>query len=272
MDPFTLLSLLEKVDESHSSITGFYSDSENTLLRLEENYQPNEADQIIMDSYYYKVGLEKEAVKLVEDYSSSQEEQKDVPKLSEFISLPQKESINKDATKGKNSVKSPTNSYTDDGRLIVKLETCFAKLGEMQVLIDQGVYEKTGPGRRRSNPYKTSTHILKAILDYLKTSFKNIISNDRCSKRKDAMTTFFFRALKKLAYFLTMNFATKNSYKHCQREEFISSFAEAHFSFLTAIGMAAKVDLKETFAEFIILYYQEEKAQDILNAMMRSEY
>jgi hypothetical protein len=141
----------------------------------------------------------------------------------------------------------------------------------MQVLIDKGIYERTGPGRRRSNPYKTSAQIKISILDYLKTSFKNIISNDRCSKRRDAMTTFFFRALKKLAYFLTLNFATKNSYKHSKIEEFLNSFAESHFSFLTAIGMVEKVDLIETFAEFIILYYPEEKAGDILSAMINSE-
>jgi hypothetical protein len=135
---------------------------------------------------------------------------------------------------------------------------------ENQMLIEQGLSIKRGPGRRRRNSYKTSEEIKKVIINYLTQKFKKVIYNKRCEKRKDALVTLFFRAVKKLTYELVETCATINSYKHSRPEEFIISYAEAHFAFLTSLKKEDEVLSLDKFIEFIIIYFPEDKVRTLL--------
>ena len=145
-----------------------------------------------------------------------------------------------------------------------KLREFYKQMQENQKLIEQGLSIKRGPGRRRRNSYKTSEEIKQVIINYLTQKFKKVIYNKRCEKRKDALVTLFFRAVKKLTYELVETCATINSYKHSQPEEFIVSYAEAHFAFLTSLKKEDEVLNLDNFIEFIIIYFPEDKVRTLL--------
>jgi hypothetical protein len=85
------------------------------------------------------------------------------------------------------------------------------------------------------------------------------------------MTTFFFRAMKKTALFLKDHCSTKNLYKESDINSYTTSFVESHFAFLASINSLSSDKLLDRFAEFIILWYPEKKAEAILLNLMSSD-
>lgn len=67
----------------------------------------------------------------------------------------------------------------EENQLILKLEDFYTEMTQRQDLIETGVYEKSGPGRRRKNPYLRANAIKEILLNYLKKSIKEVLNNKR---------------------------------------------------------------------------------------------
>ena len=138
-----------------------------------------------------------------------------------------------------------------------------------QEQIDDGSYVKTGPGRNRKNPPKTSDQLREMIINYLRASFTKIVSNKRCKNRKDALITIYIRALKKLSYHLVEKCAAKNMYKRNEMSKFLIAFSEAYNSFLFAIKNDYETNMLETFVEFVVIYFPVDKVRALINNLIK---
>lgn len=152
-----------------------------------------------------------------------------------------------------------------------KLLQKYSQLFEIQELVEKGEFHQNGPGRRRENPYRMASEIRRIAMSYLRKAISNILNNPTSKSRKDGMMTFFFRAMKKLALFLKDHCSTKNLYKESDINSYATSFVESHFAFLASINSLSSDRLLDRFAEFIILWFPEDKAQAILLNLMSSE-
>jgi hypothetical protein len=73
------------------------------------------------------------------------------------------------------------------------IQSILYKLKAQQQTIDEGNYQKNGPGRKRKFGPKTSKQLRTLVMGYLRKHFAKIISNKRCKDRKDALITIFIR-------------------------------------------------------------------------------
>lgn len=120
------------------------------------------------------------------------------------------------------------------------------------------------------------------VKGYFKEKFNSVIStylepgNDtkqggkstsRVTKRKDLIVTAYFRAIKKLPYFLVEECCTKNLYKSSEMMHYTRAFVEASSSFQFAMSGDSneetdKLDMVQSmkdFIEFIVIYFPQEK-------------
>jgi len=67
------------------------------------------------------------------------------------------------------------------------------RLEAQQKIINEGIYQKSGPGRKRKFGPKSSKQLKSLVMGYLRKHFDKIISNKKCKERKDALITIFIR-------------------------------------------------------------------------------
>ena len=168
------------------------------------------------------------------------------------------------------SVDQASQQEDEETPLVTMIEENFAKFSERQSRIDAGTFVRTGPGRNRRHGHRTSSELLSLVVAYLRKHIAKIVSNRRCKDRKDALITIYIRALKKLSYYLVEQTAAKNMYKRNETSKFLVSFSEAHASFLFSIG--SPEDIVKSFCEFVVIYFPEAKAREILDALKRQGY
>lgn len=173
----------------------------------------------------------------------------------------------KSNSKDKNGPSKFYGQQLEDNTISSKLEDLYAKLTERQIAIEQGVYKYKGPGRKRTNPYLTGKGIKDVLLKYLRLYTKKVLENHRCSKRKDALLTIWFRKVKKAAYQIVNCWTIRNLYKHGEVEYYMTSFLEANFAFRWAVNKIGDSIDFERFCEFIITYFPEVKAAHLLNCL-----
>lgn len=149
------------------------------------------------------------------------------------------------------------------------IQSILYKLKAQQQTIDEGNYQKNGPGRKRKFGPKTSKQLRTLVMGYLRKHFAKIISNKRCKDRKDALITIFIRWLKKLTYHLVEQCAAKNMYKKNETSNFIVAFSESHSSFLFSINKFDEVNLVESFIEYMVIYFPLDKARKLIKSMIK---
>lgn len=152
-----------------------------------------------------------------------------------------------------------------------RIYTSVKKLSKRQEAIDEGLAYKTGPGRARKHPHKSSSELLSIIKDYIRTGINKIINNSKCLKRKDLMVTAYFRVIKKLPYFLIEKWSTNNLYKRNITERYILAFAEAYSAFTFAIGdiQTNKAETIKKYIEFSVIYYPYEKWRPLIYGLLQ---
>mmetsp|Transcript_32648 Transcript_32648/g.28905 ORF Transcript_32648/g.28905 Transcript_32648/m.28905 type:complete len:291 (-) Transcript_32648:261-1133(-) len=155
--------------------------------------------------------------------------------------------------------------YEEEGDfdMIKFFMSTFSKLKSRQDLVDRKMYSRKGPGRRRKYDPRTSEELRDLVMDYLRTNLGKIVSNSRCISRKDALITIAARSIKKLTYFLVEKCSAKNQYKKSTPSSYLFSFLESFSSFLSSID-CHDCDIAKSFAEYIIIYFPENKASHVL--------
>ena len=162
----------------------------------------------------------------------------------------------------KSDIKTQESSKLKD--YIVKV---WNRLIQKQEKVDEGTFVRKGPGRRRQNSEKTSSEFNSMIKDYLREKFLWLSKNKKWKKRMDAVITFYLRALKKCAYFFIEKAAAKNMYKRKNPAEYSVAFAESYIAFLSSINAIGTQDLLQSFCEYIVIYFPNDKCTNLINTL-----
>lgn len=147
------------------------------------------------------------------------------------------------------------------------LKSHFEWFEAKQAAINDDTYKQTGPGRKRKHDKLTTMGLRSMIYGLLKAKLAGVLAKN---SRKDSLITNYVRTLKKLPYFLIEKTAAKNMYKRNKMTEFIVAFAESYTSFLFSIipGGVCAID---TFVEFVVIYFPEEKAQALIETLIEQD-
>ena len=144
----------------------------------------------------------------------------------------------------------------------------YDKATDRQLQVDRGTYAKSGPGRCRKNGHKTTTELQRLVRDYINDKVDAIAANPKCRRRKDLQATAFVRAVKKLPYFLVETCSTKNLYKRCSSNQFMTAFVEAAACFDAASNSGGeRLRLVEQFVEFSVVYYSADKCRELIDRL-----
>lgn len=144
-----------------------------------------------------------------------------------------------------------------------------------------------------SNQAKTTPELSQVVKGYFKRKFHSVISaylepqngtnqrgktTSRATRRKDLIVTAYFRAIKKLPYFLVEEWCTKNLYKSSEMGHYIRAFVEASASFHCVVSGDSiietdRVDVVQTikdFIEFVVIYFPQEKWLDLISTLQNT--
>ena len=144
----------------------------------------------------------------------------------------------------------------------------YDKATARQLQVDWGTYAKSGPGRCRKNGHKTTAELQWLVRDYISDKVDSIAANPKCRRRKDLQATAFVRAVKKLPYFLVETCSTKNLYKRCSSNQFVTAFVEAAACFDAVSNSGGeRLRLIEQFVEFSVVYFSADKCRELVDRL-----
>jgi hypothetical protein len=134
--------------------------------------------------------------------------------------------------------------------------------------IDDGTYQRTGPGRKRQNDELKSPDLKVFLKKYVSTNLKKLVTNSKSKKRMDAAITGLVRIVKKACFVLLQKVGPRNMYKRKLPQEYVKSFAESCVAFMCSINQASEQTLVESFIEYSVIYFPIDKCSKVIDDMI----
>ncbi|CAI2371973.1 unnamed protein product [Moneuplotes crassus] len=149
------------------------------------------------------------------------------------------------------------------------VKSTFHFLKERQSEIDRGSFADRSKGRKRKNPYRTTTQIRNLIKELLASKIKNVLKKKE--SRSDSIPTMFYRCIYDIPHDLVKKCSSMSKYKSSKMDSYIFSFLESYISFMSLIHLD-EFNLLESFTGYCMLCFPIPKCKSIIKALREEDY